>query len=383
MDDEEYRALTATLDLFYLFQKWQHTQVVQPKRIKYASLTPEEQQMVDFYPRVISHFDQCVSLNSDFTSEMALVAAQDWGVAQPVEQWSRAGHSDFDRVRLTLLQLAREWSDDGKAERNKTFGPILEALEAEFPENRNDINVLVPGCGLGRMVFELVKRGFATQGNEVSYHMLLMLGFMLNRVKMPHSHLFFPYIFKLSHTQKRLFQQRPVSVPDELPMLIFTDDDEHNARVGDLMLMAAGSFVELYGPTGLSEEAEEAAFRAENQGKFHAVATCFFLDTAHNVLDYLKAIHHCLRPGGVWVNLGPLLWHYEGDSLSHMVAHGDTHVPSIMEGLELSRDELIQVIEKAGFAIERRSAVSTTYSSDARALGNFVYDAEFWVARRI
>jgi hypothetical protein len=40
------------------------------------------------------------------------------------------------------------------------------------------------------------------------------------------------------------------------------------------------------------------------------VATCFFLDTANNVLEYVETIHEILKPGGVWINLGPLLYHY-------------------------------------------------------------------------
>lgn len=36
------------------------------------------------------------------------------------------------------------------------------------------------------------------------------------------------------------------------------------------------------------------------------VATCFFIDTAHNVLDYIETIWNILKPGGVWINLGKL-----------------------------------------------------------------------------
>ena len=81
-------------------------------------------------------------------------------------------------------------------------------------------------------------------------------------------------------------------------------------------------------------------------GQFDAVLTCFFLDTAHNVLvstaccsrlhllvlsseyvsqlapvrqqlfdlpcpcmqEYIEVLYRILRPGGFWINLGPLLW---------------------------------------------------------------------------
>ena len=85
-----------------------------------------------------------------------------------------------------------------------------------------------------------------------------------------------------------------------------------------------------------------------NAGQFDAVLTCFFLDTAHNVMvswmllviavlapltsivgasvgvqeavqcscpmchghlqEYIEVLYRILRPGGYWINLGPLLW---------------------------------------------------------------------------
>lgn len=40
--------------------------------------------------------------------------------------------------------------------------------------------VLVPGCGLGRLVFELVKRGLGAEGNELTYFMLFGSNFIIN-----------------------------------------------------------------------------------------------------------------------------------------------------------------------------------------------------------
>ena len=37
------------------------------------------------------------------------------------------------------------------------------------------------------------------------------------------------------------------------------------------------------------------------------VATCFFIDTAHNVIEYVETIWKILKPGGVWINLGESL----------------------------------------------------------------------------
>jgi len=47
---------------------------------------------------------------------------------------------------------------------------------------------------------------------------------------------------------------------------------------------------------------------------FDAVATVFFLDTAPNVIRYLETIRNCLKSGGLLINIGPLLWHFENNA---------------------------------------------------------------------
>jgi N2227-like protein len=37
---------------------------------------------------------------------------------------------------------------------------------------------------------------------------------------------------------------------------------------------------------------------------------CTIQDTAPVVMDYIETIHRLLKPGGVWINLGPLLYHW-------------------------------------------------------------------------
>ena len=41
-----------------------------------------------------------------------------------------------------------------------------------------------------------------------------------------------------------------------------------------------------------------------SSSEWDCVASCFFIDTAHNVIDYLERIHTILKPGGFWINFG-------------------------------------------------------------------------------
>jgi carnosine N-methyltransferase len=44
-----------------------------------------------------------------------------------------------------------------------------------------EVQILVPGAGLGRLAFEIAKRGYSCQGNEFSLFMLFASNFVLNK----------------------------------------------------------------------------------------------------------------------------------------------------------------------------------------------------------
>ncbi len=80
--------------------------------------------------------------------------------------------------------------------------------------------------------------------------------------------------------------------------------------------MSASDFLLLYGD-------------AAHQETFDAVATVFFLDTAPNIIRYIEAIHNCLRHGGLLINMGPLLWHFENNAPG---THGREVEPGAEDG---------------------------------------------------
>lgn len=55
--------------------------------------------------------------------------------------------------------------------------------------------------------------------------------------------------------------------------------------------MTAGDFTEVY---------------AQQEGEWDVIATCFFIDTANNILEYVRLISHLLPVGGHWINFGEL-----------------------------------------------------------------------------
>lgn len=89
-------------------------------------------------------------------------------------------------MRSTLKQIIRDWSDEGKSERELCYTPVFEEFQRHYPSHIGSdgkrVRVLFPGCGLGRIVFDFACYGYGAQGNEFSYHMLFASNYILNMI---------------------------------------------------------------------------------------------------------------------------------------------------------------------------------------------------------
>eukprot|EP00124_Ichthyophonus_hoferi_P001112 Ihof_evm13s51 gene=Ihof_evmTU13s51 len=230
-----------------------------------------------------------------------------------------AGHQpdasafNMDKVRSTIKQFVRDWSEEGQAERVVCYQPMINELKSRYPiESRSSVRVLVPGCGLGRLAYEFARLGFTSQGNECSYFMLIASNYILNRATMQQMAIH-PWVHQFSNHMTKDDQRRAILVPDINPA--------NTLPKGSDFSMTAGDFIDCY----------------KTAESWDAVCTCFFLDTARNIIEYIETLYHILTPGGVWTNFGPLLYHY-----------ADMNEPS----LEISYEEVRAIIEKVGFVIK-------------------------------
>ena len=128
----------------------------------------------------------------------------------------------------------------------------------------------------------------------------------------------------------------------------------------DLLSMVAGDFCEIYS-------------KPEQHAKWDAIASCFFIDTAHNILAYLDIFRQCLKLNGYLINLGPLLYHFE-----------DAHdAPSI----ELTYDEVMRLLPVYGFKViyerKREQPIKCGYAQNDKSMLQNYYDCAFWVAQKV
>lgn len=293
------------------------------------------------------------------------------------EQWAGiAKYGDVDKARSTIRQFYRDWSLEGAEEREACYGPVKQALAAEranHPELEH-LKVLVPGAGLGRLVFDLSLGGYDTEGNEISYHSLVASSYILNHVNYAGQHTIYPWVHTFSNHINRDLHLRGYRIPDIHPATTISNTN----GIGP-MSMSAADFLCLY-----SDE--------EHEDTYDAVATVFFLDTAPNLIRYLETIFYCLKPGGVLINIGPLLWHFENNAPGNH-GHDDDgdgeHDAGNTSGIadpgsfELSDDEVMALVQKIGFVVEKKeTGIRAPYIQDPTSMLQTMYYATFWVARK-
>ncbi|SMR46074.1 unnamed protein product [Zymoseptoria tritici ST99CH_1E4] len=395
-DKEEKRVLSAALDSFRQYRRAAHYNITHLRRQSFYALPSAQVELLSSpafsLPKKFDAVDEAIDSNADIAEAILAIGLPSFGFGSQDESWK--GHAtpgDLDKARSTIRQLYRDWSAQGLPERHAAFSPILSALQQHLPETisseRHKHRVLVPGAGLGRLVFDICAAGYSVEGNEISYHQLLASNYILNCVSEPGQHRLYPWALNFSNHHTSSDQLQSVVIPDIHPAATLEAAAEQlktKVPYSERMSMTAGDFCVLYRQIEYTEA-------------FNAVATCFFIDTAPNVISYMETIRSCLKPGGLWINLGPLLWHFESaptpadrdkqrgrTSNKYTHSHADENVGIGEPGsFELSNEEVIALVESLGFEIvEHRLAQPTGYIQDPESMLQNVYRPVFWVARR-
>ena len=260
---------------------------------------------------------------------------------------------DIIKMRSTLRLFTRDWAMDGIEERNSTYKPILNELKNFFEkktkkEFQDGINILVPGAGLGRLMYEIAKLGFKSQGNEFSYYMLLCSNFIFNNTTKKDEFVLQPFIHSFSNIFNEETPFKKILIPDENlgEELSKTDTGE--------MSMVAGEFCHVY---------------KDKINFFDGIVTCYFIDTANNIIEYIETIHNIVKIGGLWVNFGPLLYHY---------TENENEI-----SIELSWEEVKHIIIGYGFEFKKIETVKTTYSTNKDSMTQRIYNCIFFSAVKI
>jgi N2227-like protein len=259
----------------------------------------------------------------------------------------------YDSARQVVAHLVRDWSNHTDPTiRALTYGWCVQSLLEYCPTIAHPGPILVPGAGLGRLAWEIASKvGRPVEAIESSVSMAAAAN----------------AIFGMVGGKKQGFELHPYAAD------AFCNEIDSSARYDAIR------FPDVH-PTlhhgSLSYTIGEFSFPTLRHLRSHysAIVTCFFVDTATTLYDYLRTIAMVLSPGGMWINLGPLQWHL------------NSQVP-------VSADELRSIIEdccdrmtgKLLFEIEHWSieARHVDYRNSGRSTRLEAYFPLRFVARRL
>jgi N2227-like protein len=110
------------------------------------------------YPNKLDQLAYVTALNATITDGIAQLAREEFPSLSHQSNVHMVS-ADLVRVRESLKHFIRDWSEEGASERKRTFSPILDVLKEVDPRKRAGMKILVPGCGLGRLAWEIAELG--------------------------------------------------------------------------------------------------------------------------------------------------------------------------------------------------------------------------------
>lgn len=318
------------------------------------TLPPHHQEMLSKYRNHLNRVRDCIGVNYRIICKMIKNVDQLFEngmetktVQQDDGQVTKIRQQDLENVQVTLKQFARDWSYDGEEERQQCYKPIIDEILNFYKPSELDvgeIKILVPGAGLGRLTYELAYRGYYCEGNEFSLFMLIASNFVLNKCEIENQYTMYPWIHQYVNNVARSDQVAPITFPDVSPL---------EAPPKGKFTMIAGDFLQVY----------------TTPDCWDCVATCFFIDCANNVIEFVETIYRILKPGAIWVNLGPLLYHYS-DVLDEF-------------SIEPTFEDLMVIIKSVGFEVlKSKTGVRTKYAQNPRSMQQNEYLSIFCVCRK-
>ncbi|KAF7626759.1 hypothetical protein AFLA_014144 [Aspergillus flavus NRRL3357] len=349
------RLLTA----LHAFHRYKERNLAETKRWRdwYKKIPKKQRSIVEStvkYTRKLNTVEHLFETNERLAHEIVKHGMQFYNISQTeldqfVKENEKQGiNTDKTSVSQAMKHFVRDWADEGHDERQDAFPCILGSLANMSRTFEHPLRVLLPGAGLGRLAHEVnALGGFEVTMNEWSMYMNLAYRY-LSSLSSVNSKTFHPHIDWWSHHATTADLQRSVSFPDTL--------------ASPSVLLVEGDFTTAF---------------AEDTGKYDVIVTLFFIDTARNLVSYFENIHRLLRPGGQWINLGPLLY-------------------GSAPFLQLSLDEIVALTEHIGFKFQETDpscggitipgltvrGKEVAYARNGKGLSKNAYQAQFWVARK-
>ncbi|CAD5111214.1 DgyrCDS546 [Dimorphilus gyrociliatus] len=293
-------------------------QILQKFEKNFSTLNGDEKKFFVDFKNHLRTVRDCAKVNSEYYT---LVLDYVYNDEESLEFFKY----DFSRYNYVLKLIARDWSENYRFEREEWFNPIINELSEAFDRNdRENVKVLCIGDELLRLALEISRKGFLVEGVMEDILKISVIS-QMNKLTDKNVFCIYPFINDWNNLLTDFGQIKPIRFPDttfETEGSTIVDDD----YLKDEPSVIAARFLADYAPT-------------VSQEKVDAATTCGYFNLSKNVPLLISTIHHILKPGGVWINNGPLNNDYDPDYQANS------------ESAHMDYDEVKSALTKQGFEI--------------------------------
>jgi len=341
---EEFKRFLVAIDAMELYSYHNYYWQIDKLYKDFSSLDKKylEKMTYDYGERG-KRLEDAIGLNQYFLNEIAQLYKPDSTFYEKydMKEIDDLAYNEYGTLNYAVfMYISRDWTIERKKERETNYMPIIEMAQKYVPKNSK---ILIPGAALLRLGYELALLGYNIDANDYNFFNVILCDYLFNKSK-KNQFEFQPLIRSFSNylTEDAVF--RKFSFPDE----------DINLDGKGKMTMLVGDFTKIYN--------DKPCF-------YDCVITCFFIDTAKNVMEYVEVIEKVLKKGGIWINFGPLTYHWIGYQ----------NIPTI----ELPYDILKDVIINYGFEFLHEEKNKTViYCEIEDFMKNDVFNCVFFTARK-
>ena len=344
-DPEEFKRYLMALSCMQYYIEQNQYQIDNLNK-DYSSLDKKYLQKMSYnYKTRIKRLEEAFKLNQIFLTEISNKYMPDPSLLKNISEDDiyNSAYNDSGTLNWAVfMYISRDWTIERKKEREINYIPIINMVQKFVKPGSN---ILIPGAALLRLGYELAKLGYNIDANDYYFFNVILCDYFFNYSK-KNQFTFQPLIRSFSNYLSEDAVFRKYSFPDV--------DINANLEGKGKMKMLCGDFTKLYNNVN---------------NYYDCVITCFFIDTAKNIFEYIEVIERVLKKGGIWINFGPLSYHWIGYD----------NIPSI----ELPYDKLKEIIQNYGFEfINEEKNKLVIYCEIEENMKNDYFNCVFFTARK-
>jgi len=181
---------------------------------------------------------------------------------------------------------------------------------------RRHLRVLVPGAGTCRLAWEIARLGHRVEASDLATEAIIAAHSILDGTSSFQQAQQPLPVYVHARCEAGVLRRDACLRPTMIPSLprVQGRPSTLTLSVADFMAADGDAYLDVQEGRTDAQEAGGGNSTAEGitpGGAWDVVVTSYFIDTLADPLAAVRLIHNLLKPGGTWINFGPLQWHQQ------------------------------------------------------------------------